>query len=206
MCVCVLLSCECFNLTCKSSRRVSCLWNTFDYNKFMGLSYKRFFFWWHAKWKEFESLFYYNKFMGLSYKRFFFDDMQNEKKLRSLLTTTNLWDWVISNFFWWHEKWKKIEIPFDYNKLMGLSYKQFFLMTWKMKKKLRSLLTTTNLWDWIINDVFFLKDMQNEKKLRAFLTTTNLWDWVINKFLNFFFNDMQNKKNKLRAHFNLLYI
>jgi flagellar biosynthesis regulator FlaF len=44
-----------------------------------------------------------------------------------------------------------------------------------MKKKLRSLSTTTNLWDWVINDVFF-EDMQNAKFLRALLITTNLWD------------------------------
>jgi hypothetical protein len=45
-----------------------------------------------------------------------------------LLTTTNLWDWVINNFFFLDDMQneKKFESPFDYNKFMGLSYKTNF--------------------------------------------------------------------------------
>jgi hypothetical protein len=89
-------------------------------NLFMGLSYKRCFFLWHAKWKEFECPFDYNKFMGVSYKQIFFYDMQNAKHLRALLTITNLWDWVINDVFF---------------------------EDMQNAKHLRALLTTTHLWD-----------------------------------------------------------
>jgi hypothetical protein len=116
-----------------------------------------------------------NLFMGLSYERYFF-----------LMTC----------------KMKKIEFPFDYNKFMGLSYKRcFFFKVVQNAKHLRALLTITNLWDWVINDVFFWRHAKC-KTFESPFDYNTFMGWVIN---NFFFMTCKTKI-KLRAHFNSLYI
>jgi hypothetical protein len=146
-----------------------------------------------------------NLFMGLSYERcFFFDDMQNEKNLRALLITTNLFMGLSYEqcFFLMTCKMKKIEFPFDYNKFMGLSYKRcFFFKVVQNAKHLRALLTITNLWDWVINDVFFWRHAKC-KTFESPFDYNTFMGWVIN---NFFFMTCKTKI-KLRAHFNSLYI